>query len=142
MAKYKVTGNSEFLITDVNGTVRNMSSYVDSISPSPTKQVAALDVTTFGDDAEAFIAGIELSKEVTITGPFDDTASSGPDAVFAVMVGTARAFTLYPIGTASGARKYTGTLLCTNYEPGGGVKERVSYTAVFTKTGTVTVGTV
>ena len=141
MAKYKVAGNAQFLITDISGTVRNMTSYVDTMSTPPTRAVIPLDVTTFGDTAETFVAGIDQSKTVTIEGPFDDAATSGPDAVFAPMIGTARAYTFYPIGTTTGRRKYTGTLLCLNYEPGGGVKERVSYNVTFALTGTVTVGT-
>jgi hypothetical protein len=142
MAKFAVAGNAEFLVTDPAGTVRNMTSHIDDLGTPPTKSVMPLDVTTFGDAAETFIAGIQASKEISISGPYDNTASTGPDAVFALLVGTAVAYTLYPVGTASGSRKYTGSLLFTNYEPGGGVKERVSYITTASMTGTVTVGTV
>ncbi len=141
MAKFYVAGTAEFLITNAGGTVVNLSSYIDSISTPPTPQRAALDVTTFADSAETFIAGIALSKECTFEGPFDDTAGSGPDAVFNGLIGTLTAYTLYPVGTASGARQYIGTLLITNYEPNGGVKERVSYSATGQLSGAVTVGT-
>jgi len=142
MAFGKVGGTTEFHVTDSGGTVRNMSAYIDAISPSPTRSFLSLDVTAFSNSAEAFIAGIQASKQVTVSGPFDNTATTGPDAVFAVLVGTASAFTFYPFGTASGQRRFIGTLLWTNYEAGGGAKERVSYSAMGQLTGTVAVGTV
>lgn len=126
MAKYKVAGVSQIHIDNSAGTLLNMTSYVDTVS-ALGREIASLEVTTFADSAERFIAGIEVSQEVTISGPFDDTAASGPDAVFSTLVGTINTIQFSPVGTASGARKITGEFLFTGYKINSAVKERVNY---------------
>lgn len=140
MAKYKVAGNTNVQIDNSGGTLLNMTSYVDTVS-DVGKEVASLDVTTFADAAERFIAGIETSSEITINGPFDDAATTGPDAVFGTLVGVISTFQIGPVGTASGARKINGEFLWTSYKVNTAVKERVTYTLVGKLDGTLTVGT-
>jgi hypothetical protein len=118
-----------------------MTSHVDSID-SLGKGVASLDTTTFADSAERVIAGMEESQEITLEGPFDDTATTGPDAVFGAIVGTIGTVEFYPHGTASGDRKMSGEFLCTTYQVQAPVKERVSYSATFKLDGTLAVTTV
>ena len=126
----------------INGT--NMSAHTDAISPMPSKALIPLDTTVFADGGETFINGIHASKEVTVSGPYDNTATTGPDAVYASLVATGTVFTwtLFPASTAAGSRRYSGTGLPIDYEPGGGIKERVSYSFVFKVSGTYAVGTV
>ena len=133
-----------FIVQDVNGTNRNMETYIDNISPPPTKAFIPLDVTMYKDGGENFIAGIQQSKEVTVSGAFENTAASGPDHVFAALAnaGTSRTWSYYPNGTASGRRIFSGTLLPLDYEAVGPVKERVSYSFKFRTIGTITSGTV
>ena len=140
MAKYRVAGNTEIKIADSGGTLRNMTSYVDTMG-ALGKEVASLDVTSFADAAEKIIAGIETSQEFTLAGHFDDTATTGPDAVFAPLVGTKASFEFYPIGTTAGRRKFSGTALELSYKITAAVKERVAYEATFKLDGTMTVGT-
>jgi hypothetical protein len=137
VAKYKVAGNSEVKIDNTAGSLVNLTSYIDSMSVLG-KQFGALDVTTFADGAESFIAGIEESQEFTITGPFDDTTTTGPDVVLANLPGTIGSVEFHPVGTASGNRKMLGEFLCTFYRVNASVKERVTYEAGFRQTGSIT----
>ena len=140
MAKYKVSGLTEVKIDNAGGTLINLTSYIDTIS-SFGKEVDSLDVTTFADSAERIIAGIEKSQQFTISGPFDDTATTGPDATLAPRVGTLGTFEIFPIGTVSGRRKISGEALCISYKPAAAVKGRVEYEAVFKLDGASTIGT-
>mgnify|MGYP001607476969 CR=1 FL=1 len=141
MAKFRVAGNTQVSFDDSNGTLRNMTQYVDTMG-AIGRQFAPLDVTSFNDTAERFIAGIEQSQEFTVEGHFDDTGTTGPDAVFALLVGTLGSFRFDPKGTAAGSRRFTTEVLCTGYQVTASVKERVSYSASFKQDGTMTVGTV
>mgnify|MGYP001584672666 FL=1 len=140
MAKYKVAGNSEFKCDNILGTLINLSAYVDSIS-AVVREYGELDVTAFVDTAERVIAGIQSSQEFTVSGHFDDTATTGPDAVLAPLTGTLGTWEWYPIGTTSGRRKFSGEALCTKYTVGAEVKGRVQFEASFKQDGAVTVGT-
>jgi hypothetical protein len=142
MAKVKVAGVGEFAIEDSGGTERNLENYIDTID-AMGKEGSTLDVSNFGDSAERFIAGIQLSQEFTIAGHYDDTATSGPDVVLAAIAGgTAGTFTYEPAGTSSGRRRITGTAFCTSYKIVAAVKERVSYEAVFKTDGAVTLAVI
>lgn len=140
MAKYKVAGNSVVKIDDAPGTLRDLTSYVDTIS-ALGKEMQSLDVTSFADAAERVIAGIETSQEFTLSGHFDDTATTGPDAVLAPRVGTLGTWEWFPIGTTAGRRKFSGESLCIAYRIKGEVKGRVEYECVMKQDGAVTVGT-
>lgn len=142
MAKYRVGGNTVVRVdATAGGTLIAMTQYIDTISGFG-KQVAELDVTGFSDAAERFIAGIETSQELAISGAFDDAASTGPDATFNGLVGTIATFEYNPVGTAAGARRYTAEVLWTSYKVSATAKERVSYEVTGRVDGTVTVGTV
>jgi len=141
MAKFIVAGNTEFKQDDSAGTLRNLTQYIDNINNPPGKEVAQIDVTSFNDTGDRFIAGIEQTGEYTLAGHFDDTGTTGPDSVLAPLVGTLGSWEFFPVGTASGRRKYNGESLCISYRPQAAVRERVSYEARFVVDGTVTVGT-
>jgi len=140
LAKYKVAGKTAVVIDNALGTRVDMTAYIDSIG-ALGKEMQSLDVTTFADAAERVIAGIESSQEFTISGAFDDTATTGPDAVFSARVGTLGTWEYYPIGTALGSRKFSAEALCTAYRVKAEAKGRVEYEAVFKQDGTVTTGT-
>lgn len=140
MAKFKVAGRSEFKVDNAGGTLINLTAYVDTIS-GLGKEFQQLDVTTFVDTAERIIAGIEAGQEFTISGPFDDTATTGPDAVLSGRPGTLGSWEWHPAGTATGSRKFSGEALCLRYTVKGEVKGRVDYEAVFKQDNASTVGT-
>ena len=136
MAKTKVAGVSIVIIDNSGGSPINMTSYVDTIE-SVGKEYMPLDVTTFADSAERVIAGIEAGLPISISGPFDDTATTGPDAVFGTLPGAIVTFEYAPIGTASGKRRFLCEVLWLSYKVSGAVKDRVSYTLLGTKDGTM-----
>ena len=140
MAKYKVASNSIIKIDNSLGTSIDLSAYVDTIS-ALGKEVQSLDVTSFSDAAERVIAGIETSQEFTISGAFDDAATTGPDAILAPLVGTLGSWIWYPAGTTAGRRKFSAEALCIAYRVRGEVKGRVEYECVFKQDGSCTVGT-
>ena len=140
MAKYKVAGNTQVKVDNTAGSLVAMTSYIDTIS-SLGKEIAELDATTFADLGERIIAGLETGQEVTMSGPFDDTATTGPDAVLSQLIGTIGTIEYHPVGTASGDRKISREFLCTRYVVDSSVKERVNYEAVFKLDGTIVIGT-
>ena len=114
MPFFKVAGNTVILVDDASGTARNLTAFIETVS-APGKRVAQLDVTSFADTAERVIAGIEESGEVTLAGPWSDSAT-GVDAYLPALVGTINTLAVNPAGTAAGARKITGEFLCMSYE--------------------------
>ena len=96
MAKYRVGGNLVVKIDDSGGTLRDLSAYVEWVSPVGVL-VEAIDVTVFTDIEQRTLAGVERAQEFTIEGLFDDTASTGPDAVLSGIVGKVGS---YQVGTA------------------------------------------
>ncbi len=142
MAQFKVNGNTKVLFDSSSAATLDMSSYIDSVGDGLGKVFQDLDVTTFADDGERIIIGIETSQTLTVEGPFDDTASTGPDVVFGTLVGgTARTVEFWPVGTASGARGIRGEMFCTSYMPAAASKETVRYTATFRLDGQATLTT-
>ena len=140
MAKFKVAGSTIIEIDNNAGTIRNLSAFVDTIS-SLGKQVASLDVTAFSDTAERVIAGIEESQEFTISGHYDNTTTTGPDAVLAPLVGTLGSVTLSPVGSSGPNRKFSTEALCIRYTTSAEVKGRVEFEAAFKADGAMTVVT-
>ncbi len=140
--KFIVAGNTVVRIdASAGGTLVAISSFVDAISSAPGKSISPIDVTTFVDTAERFMAGIELSQEFQLEGPFDDQSPSGIDAIMATAVGTILSFEFSPMGTGATARKVTMETLVTSYVVSAPVKERISYTVSLKQDGAATIGT-
>ena len=141
MAVYKVAANTVVRMdASAGGTLVNMTTYVREID-AWTKEFDALDDTHFDDSAERVIPGIEKATEFAIRGAFEDTATSGPDAIFSTAVGTILSFEYNPIGTASGRRKISAEVFVMSYSVGAAVKGQVEYEARFKKDGSTTIGT-
>ena len=115
MARYLVSGTSIVRVDNSTGTILSLGTAIDSVS-DVGKEVDALDVTSFADTAERFIAGIEKSREVTLEGPYEDSGSAAPDNHYSTLIGTIQTVEFNPAGTAAGRRKITGEFLCTRYE--------------------------
>ena len=71
--------NSKFFIEDAGGTERDLSAYLTEISGLPGSRVLD-EVTSLADSGRRFIPGRQEGI-ITIRGVFDNTVSSGPDAV-------------------------------------------------------------
>ena len=90
-----------------------------------------------GDSAERSLAGVERAQEFAIEGLFDDTATTGPDAVLSGIVGKVGS---YQIGRP-GSRVFSGEALCVSYSISGKPGEAITFEAQFRKDGATTVGT-
>ena len=142
MAVYRVAGNTVIRIdASAGGTLNAITSYVREFSGFG-REYQALDDTHFDDAAERIIPGIETSQEFTMRGAFEDTGTTGPDAILSTAVGTLLTFEFNPRGTAAGARRFTSEVMVLSYQVSGEVKGQVSYEARLKGDGTVTVGTV
>lgn len=141
MAVYRVAGNTVIrLDASAGGALTAITQYVKEFSGFG-RVYQNLDDTHFDDTAERLIPGIETSQEFTMRGAFDDTATTGPDAILSTAVGTLLTFEYNPRGTASGGRKFTSEVMVLSYKVMGEVKGQVMYEAQLKGDGTVTVGT-
>lgn len=104
---------------------------------SLTRNGDTLDVTTFGDSDREFIQGLR-SATITISGYFDPTASTGPDAVLATSFADADgvAFSLV-FGTGTTVT-YAGSCLVASYETTAAVDGLIAFSASLTATGAIT----
>ena len=141
MSVYRVGGNSVVRIdASAGGTLVAITTYVKEIDAFG-REFDPLDATALSDTAERVIPGIEKSQEITLKGAFDDTATTGPDAIFCTAVGTLLTFEWNPAGTASTRRKFTSEVMVTSYKTSAAIRGEVSYEAHLKGDGTVTVGT-
>ena len=70
---------SRFLIQDAGGTKRDLSAFVVEVRGLPGAR-ALNEVTALGDSGARFIPGLQ-DGVFSLSGLFDSTASTGPDAV-------------------------------------------------------------
>lgn len=142
MAIYRVAGNTVVRVdASAGGTLVSITSYVKEIE-TVGREYDPLDDTHFDDTAERVIQGIERSQEFRIRGAFDDTATTGPDAIFGTAVGTLLSFEFNPIGTASGRRKINMEVFVRSYKAGApSPSGEVEYEVVFKQDNAATVGT-
>jgi hypothetical protein len=100
------------------------------------RQAAEVDVTTFGNNGnKSFLPGL---KEATFpaSGNYDSTIGAHLDAIFDGQ--DTVTFEYGPISTATGMPKYTGSMICTKFEIGAAVGEKIPFTCEFRITGAVT----
>ena len=141
MAVYRVGGNTVVRIdASAGGTLNAITAYVKTIDGFG-RAYTELDDTHFDDAVERIIPGIEQGQEVVLRGAFEDTGTTGPDAIFATSVGTLLTFEFNPRGTASGARKFTSEVMIMSYKVMGEVKGQVNYEVRLKGDGAVTVAT-
>lgn len=130
-----------FLIEDSAGsTLRDISIYVDSVDA--TNDIDMLDITTLGAEARAFDSGL-TNCTYTISGIWDDTASTGSRTVLRSLVGleTSVGFEYGPEGGSGGTVKESGECYVASYAESAPVGEMVRFTATIQVTGAVTIGT-
>ena len=132
---------SKFLIDDTGSTQRDLSAYITEVRglPGPRR---LNEITALGDSGSKFIPGLE-DVMISLNGIFDDTATSGPDAVLGALRthGSAVDFEYGPEGSGSGDVKYSGTCWVLWYELRSRVGSRVEWTASLQVEGTVARGT-
>ncbi len=132
---------SVFQIND--GTLRDLSAYITDIGGIPGNRNLN-EVTALGDSGTKHIPGLE-DVTISLSGHFDDTATTGPDAVLGVLRtdtnAGGRAWDYGPKGKTSGFVKYSGNCWVESYELTSRVGNIVSWSASLKVEGTVTRGT-
>ena len=141
MAVSKVGGNTVIRVdASAGGTLNAITQYVKEMDMMG-REYQALDDTHIDDTAERVIPGIELGQEFSLRGAFEDTATTGPDAIFSTAVGTIFTYELNPKGTAAGARKFTTEVFVMSYKVSMAIRGEVNYEVRLKQDGTVVVGT-
>lgn len=130
-----------FSVDDSGGTLRDLSAFVDTVSGLPGARQLS-EVTAFGDEGVKNIPGLQ-NVPFTVSGHFDPTATTGPNAVLNSLrtASSTASFEYGPEGSGSGATKFSGEAWLSNYTVDASVSEKVSFSAEFQVDGTVTAGT-
>lgn len=119
-----VHGSNSTMVVD--GTT--VSSYVDNVSFS--RDVDLAEVTAFGNDDKAYIAGLE-GATLSITGHWDATADAALHGTF-----DAASFA-WSYSPDAGTTTYSGNAFVTNYTQNSPVGDRVNWSLSATITGAV-----
>jgi hypothetical protein len=131
---------SKFQIDDTGSVPRDLSAYITEVRGLPGAR-GLNEVTALGDSGAKYIAGLE-DAAITLNGMFDNTATSGPDAVLGPLRTHSSAvdFEYGPQGTSAGNVKYSGTCWVTSYSLRSRVGDLVGWSAALQVNGTVTRG--
>lgn len=128
-----------FKIDNAAGTIQVLTSYVDNVELSDDVDMG--ETTTAGVEDKTYVSG-QATHTLSISGKWDDTASTGPDAVLSGLIGleTTSSFEYGPSGSSAGKVKKSGECFLTSYvvtSPADGVN---IFTADFQVSGAVTTG--
>ena len=116
----------------------DLTQYLDNVELDISTDTA--ESTTLGNDFKTYVVGVSDSS-LSISGKWDSTASTGPDAVLQGLIGDApSAFEYGPEGDTTGKVKYSGNAILTDYKVTAPVGDVVAFTADFQISGTVTKG--
>lgn len=126
-----------FKIDNSGGTLQALTAYVDSVELDDSVDMG--ETTTAGAEDKTFVSGV-AEHDLSISGKWDDTATTGPDAILFSLVGleVSSTFEFGPAGSAVGKVKYTGECFLTGYKRSAPIGGVVTYTADFKVTGAVT----
>ncbi|MCH8826396.1 MAG: hypothetical protein IIB16_05505 [Chloroflexi bacterium] len=131
---------SKFLLDDLGGTQRDLSAFITEVRGLPGARLLN-EVTALGDSGARFIPGLE-DVVISLAGIFDDTATSGPDAVLGPLRTHTSAvdFEYGPEGSTTGDVKYSGTCWLAQYDLRSRVGSLVEWTASLQVEGAVARG--
>lgn len=111
----------------------DISAYTDNVSFS--RDLDTAEVTAFGDDDKEFLGGLR-GATLTASGSYDNTSSTGSDAVLhGAFDGATVAWSYSPDG---GTVTYSGNAFVTSYQVSAPVSDKVSWSASLTISGSVT----
>jgi len=123
-------------ITDSGGTERNLTDV--STSVGLPVEVETAEVTTFNDDDKVYVTGLR-DRTISLEGKWDATVDG---YLSGLLGGTARAWKVFPAGSASGRPYYSGSAILTSYEVTSEIGDAIGFSAEFQNSGAVTRGTV
>jgi hypothetical protein len=123
--------NTHVEIDNAGGSLVDLSAYIDSEDLS--RQADTAETTTFEKDSKTYIPGLK-DGSFSLSGPWDATLDAHMDGI----LGKAGTFEISPAGDGSGAVKYSGEAICTDYSGSNPVGDKVTWSAEFQITGDVT----
>jgi len=128
--------DSVFKLDNASGSLTDISAFINNVDFPETADVA--ETTVLGKDNKTYIVGLK-DATISIGGLFDSTL----DAILGVVLGQSAtlSFEYSPEGTGSGAIKYTGECILTNYAISSPVGDVVAYSADLQVSDAVTRGT-
>lgn len=128
--------DSVFKLDNSGGSLTDISAYVNNVDFPETVDVA--ETTVLGKDNKTYIVGLK-DATISLSGLWDSTA----DAIFGAVLGQSAtlSFEYSPEGTGSGAVKYTGETILTNYAISSPVGDVVAYSADLQVSDSITRGT-
>jgi hypothetical protein len=131
---------SVFKIDNSAGVLQTLTAFIDSVDFSNSVDVA--ETTTMGSEFKTYVSG-QSDGTMSVSGKYDSTAATGPDAVLQGLIGleTTSTFEYGPDGGTTGKVKYTGECFLTGYSVSSPVGDVVTFTADFRISGAVTRGT-
>jgi hypothetical protein len=114
----------------------DLSAFLTDISLDESTDTA--EVSTMGDQSKEYVEGL-TGGTISLSGVWDDTATTGPDAVLDGLKGAgANAFIYGPSGNDAGMVRYGGSAILTSYARTTPIGGAVAFTAGFQITGAVT----
>lgn len=121
---------SVFKIEDSGGTLRDLTAYTTDVNFP--RDIDMAETSTFGNTYKTFIQGL-ANASFSISGRYDSTATTGPDAVLSSLVGAANpsTFEYGPEGGTSGKIRFTGDVWMSNYEITSSIGDVVGFSAQF-----------
>ena len=133
--------DSVFNIDDTGSTTRDISAFITNIDGIPGERELN-EVTALGDGGRKYIPGLE-NVVITLEGIYDDTTTTGPDAILGPLRThtTADIWDYGPKGSTGGFPKYSGTCWVRRYEIISRVGDQVIWRAELQVDGQVTRGT-
>ena len=128
-----------FKIDNVGGTLVELTAYVDSVELSHSVDMG--ETTTAGAEAKTYVSG-QSDATLSISGKWDGTATTGPDAILESLRGleVPSTFEWGPEGSTAGRVKKSGECFLTGYVPSAPVGGVVAFTADFQITGAIVNG--
>ena len=121
-------------ITDSGGTERNLTDVATSVG-IPV-EVETAEVTTFNDDDKVYVTGLR-DRTISLEGKWDATVDG---YLAGLLGGTARAWKVFPAGSAAGRPYYSGSAILTSYEVSAEIGDAIGFSAEFQNSGAVTRG--
>lgn len=133
--------DSYFAVEDSAGsTLRNISPYIKNIDVTYANDQS--DTTTKGAEGHTYRPGLTTGT-ISITGLWDQTASTGSRTVLRSLVGVeiTVGFEYGPEGNTSGQIKDSGECVLVSYKESSPIDDMVAFSAEFNISGDVTSGT-
>lgn len=114
------------VVSSIDGD--DLSVYSNNVTFSRTADTH--DVTTFGKTSKVYAPGLK-DGTATVEGIYDNTANTGPGAIFRPLVGAAAVELVYKPEGATGAGKPIATVdvLVTSYEESSAVADMIAWSA-------------